>query len=1453
VSPVGRLFFEIGGDTSRLNASIKEAIKTAEEAGVRITRAGQSFISKFDEALNPTKKLAEQINLLSAAGKSQADIWKVMAEEINRAAEAAKKNGQAIDPMVKSLQEMNKASLAGKISFESIGKAVGDFAAHPLESAKTGVTSFLGLLGPTAVGVGAVATGVIAAGAAVYNFAADAADAAEQIQNLSYATGMTVERVQALQRAGKEKGLGDLTGTIEKLNAQLGSEGGPFAEAILRAGITPKAGADAIYYLEELRKHYAAISDPAERAQKATGDLGRRLLDLLPIVLNDKESFADMVSEIERSNAVMKGPQMQVLMDLHEQIDKHGRAWESVKLKAKEYAGEATLAFMKAIEAITGSSEQLDNAANDWSASVGHVNEWTGSYGVFGKETPKDTIAERAKEIAKAEAIASGTTQELLGLTMQLYDLEKQFTEEKKKQSSLYEYDSKKILSLAQQIASTKELIKETNDLNALNQKQWKDAEQAQKKIQDLTRETAKIQEEIDRKGHAALVPSQSEIDAYLKKFDKEMLDRVKTYNEVEAKLTREISTNRLDELKAQREILADTVPLTEKEREQMNVEKAHIDYMIRAEEIRVKYQQIRMEIEEKLNKLSEDDPLRKSAEADIEKLGEKEREELERAGKLFSADVLKVHREEYQRMIQSVREGAGEIFDAITSRGKGAFQSLMDWLEGTFLSGLRTLFQNLIESIVTGFKGGFGQLLQGIVPSGGSSSGWSIGNIAKSAAGSYGEYGSAIPAEFEPGTLYTVGSGGTFAMDYYAALTGGSFVIPETTASKPSILGNLLGSGGKAMDWGTFFGGGDSGFFGSEGSPGFLGSGTGGINGKGVGGALGAMMMAGGATMFMDSLIRKGAGAWAEALGGGTMTGFALGGPMGAGIGALAGLGSRLARLATGKNSYEAGSMEVSRDFGGISVSQDEFKNFLNSYNISESQAYPIRKNLLSSPDFLKDVAWQAAQAQGKTDAFLKSLEKVQTSWGVFNFRPAFDVGRLTGDWSELNKIWKESKLGDIKNLSEDVKESLLIDDKTLEPWEQLVVDLNDVKKTIQESIPTVKTMYETFLETGEITEDLRKQVAGLGGDMERFERVSDLTHLNNNFNEMVKHFRETGEILPELRQMFADFGGDLSKLDDAAALPGLHSSLNFLNSLASGLESLAPELDPIKALLSGQWNANIISALSAAGLDPSKFESLSGLIGMEQNWSKIATPFTRLSPELEKALKTYGGEEGKLAVERYAQGFNTITEGLLNATKQAMDEAYQAAVKDALDYIGEAQEETSDKITTLTTAVEEQFTIVSKNITDAITDAKQSLVDELEKLINAAVRSGNNPASSLGSGTAPEIGTDAWQQYQQAHDAWSQAFNQILATAGPDVAQQWALMNPEPQPPQAHTGGLVIEAQSGEAVLDREQTRNLLRGNQAPVINLINPIIYGFQDFVEQVRRAGLDLQRRGDPQWA
>jgi hypothetical protein len=64
---ISRLFFEMSGDSSKLNRELQKATATAKDAGVQMTRAGQALITKFDEALNPTKKLTEQVQLLEAA------------------------------------------------------------------------------------------------------------------------------------------------------------------------------------------------------------------------------------------------------------------------------------------------------------------------------------------------------------------------------------------------------------------------------------------------------------------------------------------------------------------------------------------------------------------------------------------------------------------------------------------------------------------------------------------------------------------------------------------------------------------------------------------------------------------------------------------------------------------------------------------------------------------------------------------------------------------------------------------------------------------------------------------------------------------------------------------------------------------------------------------------------------------------------------------------------------------------------------------------------------------------------------------------------------------------------------------------------------------------------------------------------------------------------------------
>jgi phage-related minor tail protein len=132
MSPVGRLFFEIIGDSSKLNQEFQKAIATAKDAGVQITRAGQSFISKFDEALNPTKKLTEQIQLLESAGKKQADIMKVMGGQIESATKAAKEMGAPIDDLIRKYTSLESRLKTAGQGLQDFGRSASMYLTVPI-------------------------------------------------------------------------------------------------------------------------------------------------------------------------------------------------------------------------------------------------------------------------------------------------------------------------------------------------------------------------------------------------------------------------------------------------------------------------------------------------------------------------------------------------------------------------------------------------------------------------------------------------------------------------------------------------------------------------------------------------------------------------------------------------------------------------------------------------------------------------------------------------------------------------------------------------------------------------------------------------------------------------------------------------------------------------------------------------------------------------------------------------------------------------------------------------------------------------------------------------------------------------------------------------------------------------------------------------------------------------
>lgn len=266
-------------------------------------------------------------------------------------------------------------------------------------------------------------------------------------------------------------------------------------------------------------------------------------------------------------------------------------------------------------------------------------------------------------------------------------------------------------------------------------------------------------------------------------------------------------------------------------------------------------------------------------------------------------------------------------------------------------------------------------------------------------------------------------GKGGGFnlggLLDFGGGGSGGGFNIPGLNLGG-LFSGLFSGGGGAAIP-----------FIGPM-APGFVGPMSSGVSGA-SGGILGPV---GAAIGKVGTAITSGLSAVGSAIGAGMnaiWAGLSAAGPVGwaamAGAGAFFG-GRALADWASGPNSYEALEKEIARDYGGVDVPKEVIAAFLDAVGISEAEAWDVRKNISTSPAFLLGVVGKFAEEQGKIEEFLQSLEKVQTSWGNFDFRAAFEEGLNTDDWTALNDMWKNISdigSGSITKLADDFEGLLL------------------------------------------------------------------------------------------------------------------------------------------------------------------------------------------------------------------------------------------------------------------------------------------------------------------------------------------------------------------------------------------------------------------------------------------
>jgi len=231
---ISRAFLELGANYTGLKEGLEQAAKIAEENGAKLSNAGLKMVENFQNALNPTKQLAVQLEALEKSGASAGNIQAVLGDKIKYATEQATKNGQAVEPLVQKHYDLAKAADSGGFSFESFGKTLTEFARNPLQATQNGIVGMLEQMGPTAVGLGgiAVAAGIVTK--ELFEFANTASDNYERLRNLSAQTGVATDDLQALERITKNAGLAgmDLGRIIGNLQKQLGEKKGDFVDVL---------------------------------------------------------------------------------------------------------------------------------------------------------------------------------------------------------------------------------------------------------------------------------------------------------------------------------------------------------------------------------------------------------------------------------------------------------------------------------------------------------------------------------------------------------------------------------------------------------------------------------------------------------------------------------------------------------------------------------------------------------------------------------------------------------------------------------------------------------------------------------------------------------------------------------------------------------------------------------------------------------------------------------------------------------------------------------------------------------------------------------------------------------------------------------------------------------------------------------------------------------------------
>jgi TP901 family phage tail tape measure protein len=178
--------------------------------------------------------------------------------------------------------------------------------------------------------------------------------------------------------------------------------------------------------------------------------------------------------------------------------------------------------------------------------------------------------------------------------------------------------------------------------------------------------------------------------------------------------------------------------------------------------------------------------------------------------------EVIKLQQNQYDEMFSKVKTQAEGVFDAIFLRGKKGFAGLLDYIKGTFITGLKDLFGNVVATLFTGSRPGGGSAATGGIFGGlsnafgglfgGNRSGGGGGGLFGGLGGLFGGGGGiAGTPPFLPARGGFGGVGGLLGLGGAGvATTSGELALP-TSIFRPEVAAGSTG-GGLGGTLGAFF-----------------------------------------------------------------------------------------------------------------------------------------------------------------------------------------------------------------------------------------------------------------------------------------------------------------------------------------------------------------------------------------------------------------------------------------------------------------------------------------------------------------------------------------------------------------------------------------------------------------------------------------------------------------------